>query len=131
MAGRLLPIPATPEDNRLSSGWYFTFKLITIDMEEQRVSLQVSYLLAEHGFYDNRPITVIPTQSLVQKWLREKYGIHLWVEVDYGDDIQYWIHLRNGEHCKNSVCRYLLYTTYYYSYEEALEVGLEEALKLL
>lgn len=90
-------------------------------MEEQKVSLQVSYLLAEHGFYNNRPITVIPTQSLVQKWLRDKKGMIVLVTLDdtgmsfsiTSNTVEYKDHL------------------HYLSYETALETGLIMALNLL
>lgn len=90
-------------------------------MEEQKVSLQVSYLLAEHGFYDNRPCCIIPTQSIVQRWLRDKKGVIVLVTLDSigmgfsvtSDTIDY----KDSKH--------------YLSYESALENGLYMALKLL
>ena len=71
-------------------------------------------ILSEH-------YTICPTQSLLQKWLREKHNII--VIPNYGDlsnkfsyDIVYKDDYRNGD---------FLYKTY----EEALEIGLIEGLK--
>ena len=69
-----------------------------------------------------------PTQSLLQKWLREKYNLHLhiyWLtETEkWGVDIYSLVDdsLMNMplEYCKNN------------SYEDALEQGLQEALNLI
>ena len=59
-----------------------------------------------------------PTQSLLQKWLREKYGIFVSVDVNYCYKIY-----NNDELHKESAD--------YNNYEEALEKGLQEALKLI
>ena len=63
-----------------------------------------------------------PTQSLMQKWLREKHGIMVDVIPDYHDG--WWFSCRilffNGDFlCENNGD----------TYEEALEAGLHEALK--
>ena len=120
-------------------------------MEEQLVSLEVARLLEEKGFcngsaycYDNykqelhrndngsiyingleEDYIEVPTQSLVQKWLREiKETI---VIVDYNMaypgkwDYEYW----------NGKCGFAVSEEYYDTYEEALEAGLQEALKLI
>ena len=74
-----------------------------------------------------------PTQSLLQKWLREEYNIHItvWLEDSSGKDFicsygdsssmdQALIHDENTEELMH-------FTTY----ELALEKGLQEALKLI
>lgn len=76
-----------------------------------------------------------PTQSLLQKWLREKHGIHIFVIpcVPYSfspnkDLDVIWIF---------TICKPLLVEygcpvkNEFRSYEEALEEGLEQALKLI
>lgn len=60
--------------------------------------------------------TSIPTQSLLQKWLREKYKIHIYVQPTLSFDK--WTLNHN------------FYQTYN-TYEETLEAGLIEALKLI
>ena len=120
-------------------------------MEEQLVSLEVARLLEEKRFcngsaycYDNfkqelhrngndsiyingleEDYIEVPTQSLVQKWLREtKETI---VIVDYNMvypgkwNYKYW----------SGKCVFVASEKYYDTYEEALEEGLKEALKLI
>ena len=70
---------------------------------------------------------IASTQSLLQKWLREKHNIHISIFsennkfvllINYynesGDEVEIWLH--KGP---------------YNTYEEALEIGLQEALKLI
>lgn len=70
-----------------------------------------------------------PTQSLLQKWLREVHNIEIWA-TPYLDDekIEY-----NHAIVNRNVDVYdLLYSAEEYkTYEEALEAGLQEALKLI
>lgn len=68
-----------------------------------------------------------PTQSLLQKWLRDKHKIH--ITIDY---------LELSEKWAAQACYYLEDTTFPRtdgkigdSYEDALEQALHEALKLL
>ena len=70
-----------------------------------------------------------PTQSLLQKWLREKYNIQMFLHP-YSDNTfacdvidNKTIHGDNKPHrCNSPRCE---------TYEEALEIGLQEALKLI
>lgn len=66
--------------------------------------------------------TSAPTQSLLQKWLREKYRKHIDVNPFYykGDFISWNLRIHNT-----------YYKDKYNSYEEALEIGLQEVLKLI
>ena len=75
-----------------------------------------------------------PTQSLLQKWLREVYNIQLCLVPIYG-----------GNKIQGKQTGWLCYTPHndedfnglpsisvsHYSYEDALEAGLQEALKLI
>jgi hypothetical protein len=69
-----------------------------------------------------------PTQGLLQKWLREKY--HLYVRVATNSITTHFPMIElaevGGTHLKGPV-----YDKNYETYEEALEVGLQEALKLI
>lgn len=63
-----------------------------------------------------------PTQSLLQKWLREKYNIHIEITWVYTLDNLYMYHVsttNNPIYSSGSLCS---------SYEEALEKGLEYCL---
>lgn len=74
-------------------------------------------------FYDDRP-----PQSIVQKWLRETKKLHVEVSYMYGD---YWIYdiLTIPNHDLVGLSDRPL--VHYKSYEEALEEGIQEALKLI
>ena len=63
-----------------------------------------------------------PTQSLLQKWLIEKYYVH--IEIDALGQSNY--HLKCG-----IIGKILSIDNGYKTYEEALEDGLYEALKLI
>lgn len=64
------------------------------------------------------------TQSLLQRWLREEHNIHINCMFSNREDINGYfygiIESKESEDCK-----------VYETYEEALEVGLQEALKLI
>ena len=67
-----------------------------------------------------------PTQSLLQKWLREEHYIIVWVYPA--------IRLNGYQGCiqkKNMVGKNIILTHKFETYEEALEQGLFEALKLI
>ena len=120
-------------------------------MTEELVTLETAKLLKEKGFNEpcmiamniedgrqygtNRtnselPIKVCshPTQSVAQKWLRETKNLHIEISYMYGN---YWIYdiLTIPRHdliglSDRPIIRYN-------TYEEALEAGLQEALKLI
>ena len=63
-----------------------------------------------------------PTQSLLAKWLREKHNIHLIAYKNINIDGYDWCYITtDGITNINS----------YKTYEEAYEIGLQEALKLI
>ena len=124
-------------------------------MEEQLISFETAVLAKEKGFkiptpvmykgnersyghnnewgidekrldgefpYRNQQWYSIPTQSGLQKWLREKHNIHLIAYKNINIDGYDWCFITtDGITNINS----------YKTYEEALEVGLQEALKLV
>lgn len=68
-------------------------------------------------------IFTAPTQSLIQKWLREKHNIH--IETEYKWEYDYYVfHIGRA----GKIARGL---KGFKTYEEALEKGLQEALKLI
>ena len=67
-----------------------------------------------------------PTQSLLQKWLREVHEIFIFVNF-YGKNI-FWIEILNS---KGNMIYDKSQDKDYDSYEEALENGLLEGLKLI
>ena len=77
-----------------------------------------------------------PTQSLLARWLREKHKLFIEVTVDFirlireGDSTKYYpiyyykiVNLKNADYTNNK--------EEFRFYEEAMEAGLQEALKLL
>ena len=112
-------------------------------MTEELVTLETAKMLKEKGFNECRNVVDIsnmsnddlpkrcflqPTQSIVQKWLREIKGIHVEISYMYGG---YWIYdiLTIPEHDLVGLSDRPLVR--YKSYEEALEAGLVESLKLI
>lgn len=70
-----------------------------------------------------------PTQSLLQKWLREVHGINVISDTDITLS---WVYKIQSLHPKASYTGKYKSSAYVYStYEEALEKGLQEALKLI
>ncbi len=81
----------------------------------------------KNPYWDELNYYSVPTQSLLQKWLREVHDIHLWVKkrIVCGDYTEYEVNLQKGHKHANN------YHNYYKTYEEALEIGLKEALNLI
>lgn len=69
-----------------------------------------------------------PTQSIAQKWLRETKSLHIEISYMYGN---YWIYdiLTIPNHDLVGLSDRPI--AHYNTYEEALEAGLQEALKLI
>ena len=130
-------------------------------MKEQLISLETAKLAKEKGFdvpctkhyssnknetggYDihrsRQYVThkslrsggyLAPTQSLLQKWLRDKHRLYLTVDVAvYGDEGRYAAQLV-GYHKLKFTNVLIDGFTIYNTYEEALEEGLQQALKLI
>jgi hypothetical protein len=68
-----------------------------------------------------------PTQSLLQKWLREVHKINLTVNF-HQNTLKYSFNVFKNNQL---MCSSILENLYFNAYEEALEVGLQEALKLI
>lgn len=121
-------------------------------MTEELVTLETAKMLIKKGFNEycrfvigeDRVISDIistwnlppnsfpaPTQSIAQKWLREIKNIHICVyncTCGYGYEIS---KADNGTHIANSVYKGPNDGGNWDTYEEALEEGLQEALKLI
>ena len=85
----------------------------------------IPYPNSNKGYYYSAP-----TQSLLQKWLREKHKIHIIVYVMENSDgnIYYDFGLKRiVNYLSDNSSKPMEFSTY----EEALEVGLQEALKLI
>jgi hypothetical protein len=94
-------------------------------MTEELVTLETAKLLKEKGMFTD---IEFPTQSVAQKWLRETKNLHIEISYMYEN---YWTYdiLTIPRHdliglSDRPIIRYN-------TYEEALESGLQEALKLI
>jgi hypothetical protein len=78
-----------------------------------------------------------PTQSILQKWLRDVHNIHISLTRVYklNNNVPsfsgYCIYIGDGEFESKIPINTFFNLNYYPTYEEALEVGLIESLKLI
>lgn len=129
-------------------------------MEEQLVSFETAKLAKEKGFYlqqDNfytregeakewfdlqnynqlEDNIWMPTQSLLQKWLREVHKINILIKIgEFDDKFEYFIELKmlhkdliNSNIYPNDLI--IKRPEEWFKYEEALELGLQKALELI
>lgn len=84
----------------------------------------------DYGDFSNENYTMYeaPTQSMVQKWLRDKHNIHIQINLEVLKHPYFSseVIVITSEHY-HSICTSNPYPTY----EEALEEGLQEALNLI
>ena len=81
------------------------------------------HLNNDHIYYAKSKNYKAPTQSLLQKWLREKHDIH--IETEYKWEYNHYVfHI-------GRVGKIVRGLKGFKTYEEALEKGLQEALKLI
>ena len=106
--------------------------------KEKGVKLDINGLYWEDGSYDSgenalvyeefQDVMSAPTQSLLQKWLREVHNIHIDIRTNTVSGGNYFFYL--------SQTRAPFYTLFVSvkdsdTYEEALEYALKESLKLI
>lgn len=75
-----------------------------------------------------------PTQSLLQRWLRETHKIRIFVENKTAGDFGFIIYTLNPDKTKIAGIPWIrnsYFTLHFNTYEEALEKGLLNALKLI
>ena len=93
-------------------------------MEDTRINFETAKLAKEKGWNGDfvESHKILTSQSLLAKWLREKHNIHLIAYKNINIDGYDWCYITtDGITNINS----------YKTYEEALEAGLQEALKLI
>lgn len=96
-------------------------------MDEKFVSLDTLKSLTEQGFCYYH----FPTQSFAQKWLRETKNMHIAIvrnACGYGYDI---CKADNGTHIADGVFDGPNDGGQWDTYEEALEAGIQKALKIM
>ena len=110
-------------------------------IEEQYVSLDTAKLLKEAGFdvpcrggyHVNRFRYEAPTQALAARWLREVHHINVYACFDYvcfDNGERKWFFMRENTMINDYTSVYCSIISYD-SYEQALEEGLQEAVKLI
>lgn len=106
------------------------FTFYEVDCVEGDMILSETYDVSEN-FNEKNDCLSAPSQSLAQKWLRETKNIHICVyncACGYGYEIS---KADNGTHITSSVYEGPNDGGKWDIYEEALEAGLQEALKLI
>ena len=106
------------------------FTFYEVDCVEGDMILSETYDVSEN-FNEKNDCLSAPSQSLAQKWLRETKNIHICVyncACGYGYEIS---KADNGTHITSSVYEGTNDGGEWDTYEEALESGLQEALKLI
>ena len=83
-------------------------------------------LYGDTGIYTDYPA---PTQSLLSKWLREKHGVDISILILGISDYQVYVH-KKRELKYNGIVNFV-FENKDNIYEEAYEIGLQEALKLI
>ena len=111
-------------------------------MEDTLITFETAKLAKEKGFnltngaLDYNPVfdyifepEYKPTQSVLAKWLREVHNLHISINVGlpHKAPIMYYSNvIKFGKHHKSK-----FKSEFYKTYEEALEIGLQGALKLI
>lgn len=106
------------------------FTFYEVDCVEGDMILSETYDESEN-FNEKNDCLSAPTQSLAQKWLRETKNIHICVyncACGYGYEIS---KADNGTHITSSVYEGPNDGGEWDIYKDALEAGLQEALKLI
>ena len=106
------------------------FTFYEVDCVEGDMILSETYNESEN-FNEKNDCLSAPTQSLAQKWLRETKNIHICVyncACGYGYEIS---KADNGTHITSSTYKGTNDGEKWDTYEETLEAGLQEALKLI
>lgn len=99
------------------------------DSKKQIIKVGVKLLKLWIGDMNESEVLLAPTQSLLQKWLRETYNIIITVASIFTDEthtkIRYWWWIQGHEDDENEE------EIYFETYELSLESALKEALNLL
>lgn len=106
------------------------FTFYEVDCVEGDMILAETYDESEN-FNEKNDCLSAPTQSLAQKWLRETKNIHICVyncACGYGYELS---KADNGTHIASSVYKGTNDGGEWDTYEEALEAGIKECLKLI
>lgn len=79
--------------------------------------------------FESKNFVSAPTQSLVQKWLRDIHNIH--IEIWYNNEMKGWEKTLFALDLKDRKIIHIDDIVRFNTYEETLEHGLQKALKLI
>jgi hypothetical protein len=124
------------------SGFILSHPLYLYDENGEIVDTKRSFDLASRTFILDSKTIIAPTQSLLQRWLREIHNIDVDVtrdsEVHYQDETRWIVRVSNWNdiRIKDFPIAQLKFPNHshhtdFKSYEEALEKGLVEGLKFI
>jgi hypothetical protein len=104
-------------------------------LESGEISKMIDTNMIENWNDDNKfPLVCsAPTQSLLQRWLREVHNIHVCTYWDYSYSNErdlYYTEIRYKDDLGFRVDKFVKDNNFR-SYEESLEIGLQEGLKLI
>ena len=130
-----------------------------VELEEQLISFETAKLAKEKGFdihcrfyYDEEMLSIYenedfpynswnenlfaPTQSLLQKWLRELHGVDIHITRNKPSYREYRVEIYKVDNTPNYIYFQIneensKFCKWFDDYEEALEASLLEALKLI
>lgn len=111
-------------------GFILSHPLYLYDENGEIINLKRSFDLARQTFILDSKTTLAPTQSLLQKWLREIHNIHIKIHSLNGDKFSFEVYFmisKNFPYKDKTVYSKVIYK----SYELSLEDALQEALKLI
>ena len=102
-------------------------KYVQAYYSEDKITFKESEYMQEDCVIEDRYFR--PTQSLLAKWLRENYNLHVVINIGlpHNCSIMYYCNVvKFGKHHKSK-----FKSIFYKTYEDAHEIGLQEALKLI
>lgn len=120
----------------MKQGFILSHPLYLYDENGEILDLKRSFDLTRQTFILDSTTTLAPTQSLLQKWLREVHGINIFMSfkpnIKKWDFIPYFMSMDAKEYIEyNSNYTKQNNKRRFDTYEDALEIGLQEALKLI
>tara|TARA_R110000868_G_scaffold43734_2_gene146772 strand:- start:215 stop:691 length:477 start_codon:yes stop_codon:yes gene_type:complete len=117
------------KDKNLKDGDKFSFKVYFGD-EGTIDEFKYNYNNLKSEYYAHKEYISAPTQSLLQKWIRETHKIHIMIIGFGGTELEFYTP-KIVEGIQFKIDSFENFTKKQTSYEDALEMGLIEALNLI
>lgn len=103
-------------------------------MNEQLISSKTAKLAMEKGYArkdrKEAPFIFLPTQSILQKWLRDIHEIYIEIRWNMDSKPYHFIVIKAPNVTKKERSAYVEHPGFK-KYEDALELALQESLKLI